>query len=77
MTPNVLSSVAKNFLMASSIEKEAYYLSIQNQQALSSSSNVRSASSLLPLKMYTEHVANYFTHELHFLFFNSTATVSC
>ncbi|KAL5469463.1 hypothetical protein EMCRGX_G030720 [Ephydatia muelleri] len=34
----------------SSIEKEAYYLSM-NQQALSSSSNMRSASSLLPLKM--------------------------
>ncbi|KAL5479324.1 hypothetical protein EMCRGX_G022832 [Ephydatia muelleri] len=25
----------------------------------------------------TEHLVNYFTHELHFLFFNSTATVSC
>ncbi|KAL5487245.1 hypothetical protein EMCRGX_G019824 [Ephydatia muelleri] len=34
----------------SSIEKEAYYQSM-NHQALSSSSNMRSASSLLPLKM--------------------------
>ncbi|KAL5489289.1 hypothetical protein EMCRGX_G018361 [Ephydatia muelleri] len=37
MTSNVLSSVAKNFLMASSIEKEADYLSMNQQVVMLSS----------------------------------------